>query len=61
MTVKYEIRKGDTSPCKLVSIIPTKFGGDAVNFVAEGTHTYCKDVKDRLERVQAMMGSGVRQ
>ena len=61
MIVRYEIQKGDTAPCKLVSIVPTKFGGEAVNFVADGTHTYCKDVKDRLERVQAMMGSDVRQ
>jgi len=49
MTVKYEIQKSDHAPCKLVSITKTKFGGDAVNFVCEGTHTYCMGVKNQIE------------
>lgn len=47
--IRYEIRKGDTAPCKLVSIVKTNFGGDAVNFVAEGTHTYCQRVLDAIK------------
>lgn len=47
--IRYEIRKGRTAPCELVSIVPTDFGGDAVNFVAEGTHTICDRIKARLE------------
>lgn len=47
--IRYEIRKGKTAPCELVSIVPTDFGGDAVNFVAEGTHTVCDKIKARLE------------
>lgn len=33
---------------QLVSIVPTNFGGDAVNFICEGTYDYCKSVRDRL-------------
>lgn len=49
MIIRYEIRKGKTAPCELVSIVPTNFGGDATNFVAEGTHTYCSRIKEQLE------------
>lgn len=53
MMTRYEIRKGDTAPCKLVSVVDVDchiFGkSTAVNFVCEGTHTYCSDIKDRLE------------
>ena len=44
---RYEIRKGDDTPCKLVSIVTTGFGGDAVNFVCAGTHNYCQGIKDK--------------
>lgn len=47
--IRYEIRKGKTAPCELVSVVPTDFGGDATNFVAEGTHTYCTRIKEQLE------------
>jgi len=47
--IRYEIRAGDNTPCKLVSIVPTGFGGDAVNFVAAGTHTVCAHIKSQLE------------
>lgn len=46
--IRYEIRKGDTAPCKLVSVVKTNFGGEAVNFIAEGTHTYCQRVLDAI-------------
>jgi len=54
MTATYEIRKGDTAPCKLVSLVRGKVWGGTVdkvfvNFVCEGTHTYCAGVKARLE------------
>jgi len=47
--MRYEIRAGKNAPSELVSIVETNFGGDAVNFVCEGTHTYCKRIKDSLE------------
>ena len=47
--IRYEIRPGDNTPCKLVSIAPTDWGGDAVNFVAAGTHTTCARIKANLE------------
>jgi len=54
MTATYEIRKGDTAPCKLVSLVRGKVWGGTVdkvfvNFVCEGTHTYCAGVEARLE------------
>lgn len=59
---RYEIRAGKNAPCELVSIVPVpvnilpggiKWGGtDAVNFVCDGTHTYCKSVKDKLEAMK---------
>lgn len=48
MTVKYEIRAGKNAPCELVSVVKTPFGGNAVNFVTEGTHTHCVKVRDML-------------
>lgn len=53
MTV-YEIRKGKNAPCELVSIVKTNFGGDAVNFVCEGTHTFCNRIKAELEQKQEL-------
>jgi hypothetical protein len=49
MTERYEIRAGRSAPCELVSIVPVGWGGEAVNFICEGTHTYCKLVMDRLQ------------
>jgi hypothetical protein len=51
--IRYEIRKGDNTPCQLVSIVPTKWGGEAVNFVCAGTHTFCASVKAKLEGMAA--------
>lgn len=48
MSVKYEIRPGKHAPCELVSIAKTSFGGDAINFITEGTHTHCAKVRDDL-------------
>lgn len=60
--VRYEIRAGSNAPCELVSItkIPVTTlpngmkwgGGEAVNFVADGTHTQCKRILEELERKQ---------
>jgi hypothetical protein len=47
--VKYEIRKGSHAPCELWSIVETDFGSTAENFVCEGTHTHCQNVKDALK------------
>lgn len=57
--VRYEIRAGRHAPCELVSIakIPVTTlpngmkwgGGEAVNFIADGTHTECKRILDELE------------
>lgn len=50
MSERYEIREGRSAPFELVSIVPTRWGGEAVNFICEGTHTYCRLVMDRLQR-----------
>lgn len=47
--MRYEIRPGKPAPCELVSIAATNFGGEAVNFIAEGTHTYCKRILDAIQ------------
>lgn len=52
--VRYEIERGVSAPCQLVSIVKGKsFGGkvdtEFRNFVCEGTHTYCMSVKEKLE------------
>jgi hypothetical protein len=47
--IRYEIRKGQSKPCELVSIVATQWGGDAVNFVCEGTHTQCQRVMEKLQ------------
>lgn len=49
MTTRYEIRKGTHAPCDLVSIA-TKSGREYVNFVADGTHTFCANIKATLEK-----------
>ena len=40
-----------TGQYKLVSIVPTNFGGNAINFIASGTYEECEKV---LERIKAM-------
>lgn len=45
---QYEIRAGKNAPCELISRVPRNFGGDALNFVCEGTHTYCTQIKEEL-------------
>lgn len=50
VSTRYEIQKGDKAPCKLVSIIVSDKGREFVNFVAEGTHTECQRIKERLEQ-----------
>ena len=47
--VTYEIRKGQRAPCELWSIVPTNFGGDAENFVCEGTYNYCAMIMEQLD------------
>lgn len=53
--VKYEIRKGDDTPCKLVSLVTKDagwfYGGVRTfeNFVASGTWTHCNSIKTKLE------------
>jgi hypothetical protein len=49
MSIRYEIREGDTRPYELWSIVPTNFGGDAENFVCEGEKDHCLSVKEQLE------------
>lgn len=46
--VRYEIRAGRNRPCELVSIVKTEFGGDAINFIADGTHTECERILNAL-------------
>lgn len=46
---RYEIRPGKHAPCELVSVVATNFGGDAVNFITEGTHTHCQRVLDAIK------------
>lgn len=63
MTIRYEIRAGRNAPCELVSITPVPVttlpngmkwgGGEAVNFVADGTHTECKRIMDAITNVQS--------
>lgn len=49
MKIKYEIRKGERKPCELWSVVPTNFGGDAENYICEGTFNYCEKIKNQLE------------
>ena len=54
MSVKYEIRKGKTEPCELVSVVKGKSWGGLVdstfvNFVCDGTYTHCKEIMGKLE------------
>jgi len=44
----YEIIPGENAPCELWSVVKTNFGGDARNFICEGTHTYCKQIMESL-------------
>jgi hypothetical protein len=57
MTERYEIRAGRSAPCELVSIVPTRWGNEAVILVCEGTHTYCETVLDRLQNAGAKAGA----
>lgn len=48
----YEIRAGKNAPCELWSVVKAySFGKmrDIANYVCEGTHTYCQQIKERLE------------
>jgi hypothetical protein len=47
-SVKYEIRKGENAPCELWSIAYRR-GRTYENFVCEGTHTKCQNVKDAIQ------------
>lgn len=47
-TPKYEVIKTETQYA-LYSEVPTNFGGNARNFVCEGTREYCERIKSRLE------------
>lgn len=42
--ITYEIIKGKNAPCELISINKTSFGGNAKNFIVEGTYNYCKKI-----------------
>jgi hypothetical protein len=46
--MRYKIRKGKYSPYELVSIVPTNFRVDAVNFICGGTFEECEAVKNKL-------------
>lgn len=46
--VAYQIVKTDTDYV-LVSVVPTTFAGDAVNYVCRGTKDYCEEIKNKLE------------
>lgn len=37
--------------CKLVSLVDTKFGGKAENFICEGTIEYCREMEKRLRNM----------
>lgn len=50
----YEIRKGKHAPCELVSVVPVDCPilgkSEAVNFICEGTFTYCNKIKQQMEK-----------
>jgi hypothetical protein len=46
--MRYAIRKGRDDLYELVSIVQTNFGGDAINFIYEGTYEQCKYKMDML-------------
>jgi len=46
--VRYVIEK-EYDSYVLYSIVPTNFGGDAKNFVCQGTKDFCELQKNRLE------------
>lgn len=48
--ISYEIRPGKSAPSELWSITEVDFGNPAENFVCEGTHAYCQNVKTTLEK-----------
>lgn len=45
---KYEVLKTETQYA-LYSEVQTIFGGNARNFVCEGTREFCEEIKSRLE------------
>lgn len=47
-TPKYEVLKTETQYA-LYSEVQTLFGGNARNFVCEGTREFCEGIKSRLE------------
>ena len=50
--IKYEIRRGEYAPCELWAIVCAN-GREYPNYVAEGTHNYCKTLKHEMESIQA--------
>ena len=36
---------------RLESVVPTNFGGDAVNFICEGTKDFCEATKKKVEKL----------
>lgn len=49
--VKYEIRRGKHAPCELWSVASAN-GREYQNFVAEGTHTHCENIKKSMEQMK---------
>lgn len=49
MATRYEIRKGETAPCMLVSMTKLANWPETEKFITEGTHTYCKRILDEIE------------
>jgi len=46
--MKYEIKPTDRGDYILESVVPTSFGGDAVNYVFRGRLEDCERVRDEL-------------
>lgn len=45
--MKFEIKITNTKAI-LESIVETRFGGDARNFICEGTPEYCEKIKQKM-------------
>jgi hypothetical protein len=46
--MKYQIKPSDRGDYILESVVPTSFGGDAVNYVFRGRLEDCEKVRDEL-------------
>ena len=46
--MEYQIKPADRGDYILESVVPTSFGGDAVNFVFRGRIEDCEKVRDEL-------------